>query len=196
MIRRHFLSTIPCCLAAGARLAAAGPGAGDPRFPTKIASRISGKPVNLVLTGSALRKKYGFSVYSVASYAQEGVRVGDAAGLARADIAKQLHLIFERAVDGQTIATSFRSSIGASHPAPAFSTELAKLERFFLGHDVRQGDHVWLTHVPGFGLGCNIVGQSGLVVQGVAFARAAWGTYLGPNNLGVALKEGLTSRLR
>ena len=74
-----------------------------------------------------MRKKYGFSVYSIASYVQEGARVNDPATLAKADIAKQLHLIFERDVDGQSIATSFRGSIGANHPAPAFTPELAEV---------------------------------------------------------------------
>jgi len=37
--------------------------------------------------------------------------------------------------------------------------------------------------------------QPGMVVGGVAFAQAAWGTYLSLNHLGVALNPGLTSRL-
>jgi Chalcone isomerase-like len=198
MIRRRFLAVGPYWFAAGMVLSdsEARAGSGDPRFPASIASQIGGKDVRLVLTGSAMRKKYGFSVYSIASYVREGVKISDAGGLAKADIAKQLHLIFERDVDGQTIATSFRGSIGANHPAPAFSVELAKLERYFLSHDARQGDHVWLTHVPAVGLGCRVAGQPGVVIEGVRFAQAAWDAYLGPNNLGVAIKEGLTSRLR
>ena len=194
MIRRRFLAAIVGVSASGP--AFAGPVGGDPRFPASITSKIGGKPARLVLTGSALRKKYGFSVYSIASYVQEGARVVDPATLARADLAKQLHLIFERDVDGQAIATSFRGSIGANHPAPAFAPELAKLERYFVAHGAKQGDHVWLTHVPAVGLGCEFVGVSGVVIEGVAFARAVWEAYLGPNNVGVAIKEGLTSRLR
>ena len=194
MIRRRFLAAIPGVLGSG--LALAGPAGGDPRFPSMISSKVGGKPTRLTLTGSALRKKYGFSVYSIASYVQEGAGVGDPATLARADIAKQLHLIFERDVDGQSIATSFRGSIGANHPAPAFTTELAKLERYFVAHGARQGDHVWLTHIPGVGLGCQFVGKPGVAIEGVAFARSVWDAYLGPNNVGVAIKEGLTSRLR
>jgi hypothetical protein len=194
MIRRRFLAAIPGVLASGSALA--GPGGGDPRFPATITSKIGGKPSRLVLTGSALRKKYGFSVYSIASYVQEGAKVNDPATLVRADLAKQLHLIFERDVDGQSIATSFRGSIGANYPAPAFASELAKLDGYFMAHGARQGDEVWLTHVPGVGLGCQIVGKPGVVIQGVDFARAVWDAYLGPNNIGVAIKEGLTTRLR
>ena len=53
-----------------------------------------------------------------------------------------------------------------------------------------------MTHVPGVGLEVRVNDRPGLVIRGVGFSRAAWGTYLGRNHLGVALKEGLTSRLR
>ncbi len=192
MIRRQFLAVAPGWFLANAALA----DSTDSRFPATITSRVGGKPLTLVLTCSALRKKYGFSVYTVASYAQQGVKIRDASDLAKADVAKQLELIFEREVDGQTMATSFRGSIGANHPAPAFSGELAKLEQYFQAHSPKQGDQIWLTHIPSVGLGCHLAGQSGIVIDGVGFARAVWEAYLGPNNIGVAIKEGLTSRLR
>lgn len=194
MNRRQVLAALPFLLATP--MASADPGANDPRFPATLAAQIGGKPVRLVLTGTALRKKYGFSVYSVASYVQEGARFRDPEGLARADVAKQLHLIFERDVDGQTLASAFRASIGASYPAPAFAAELEGLETYFVTHGARNGDHIRLTHIPGVGLGVQVNAQQGLVVRNVAFAQAAWGTYLGPNHLGLAIKTGLTSRMR
>ncbi len=177
---------------AGARGKSAG---GDPQFAATVSTRIGDTPVRLVLTGTALRTKYRFRVYTIGSYVQEGIRVGDANTLARMDAIKQLHLIFERDIDGATIASSFRESIGMSHPAPAFAPELASLERYFLAHPVNQGDHIRLTNIPGTGLVVQINAQRGMVIPGAEFARAAWGTYLGPKNLGVAIKSGLTSRL-
>lgn len=168
---------------------------GDPHFPASVVSRIGDKPVRLVLTGTALRTKYMFRVYTIGSYVQEGIKVGDAGGLARVDAIKQLHLIFERDIDGATMANSFRESIGMSHPAPAFASELARLERYFLAHPVKQGDHIRLTNIPGTGLVVQMNAQRGMVIPGAAFARAAWETYLGRKNLGVAIKTGLTSRL-
>ena len=167
----------------------------DPRFAATVNTRIGDKPVRLVLTGTALRTKYLLRVYSIASYVQEGIKVGDAGALARVDAIKQLHLIFERDVDGATLASSFRESIGMSHPAPAFAAELATLERYFLTHPVKQGDHVRLTNIPGTGLVVQLNAQRGLVIPGAAFARAAWEPYLGRKNIGVAIQSGLTSRL-
>ena len=198
MIRRHFLAAGPIGFAAwmaGTAPVAAG-GAADPRFPATIAAAIGGKPVRLALTGTALRTKYGFRVYAVASYVREGVAVPGPEALAALDAPKLLHLIFERDVDGSTMADAFRASIGRSHPAPAFAAELSTLERHFVANPVHRGDHLRLTHVPGAGLGVQVNAQPGLLIRGVGFAQAAWGTYLGRENLGVALKEGLTSRLR
>lgn len=197
MSRRLFLPTVLIGLLVIVSVADAGrkESATDPRFAATVVTRIGDKPVRLVLTGTALRTKYRFRVYTIASYVQEGVKVGDANALARVDAIKQLHLIFERDVDGATLAKSFRESIGWSHPAPAFASELATLERYFLVHPVKQGDHIRLTNIPGTGLVVQLNAQRGMVIPGAAFARAAWEPYLGRNNLGVAIKSGLTSRL-
>jgi hypothetical protein len=192
MKRRQFL------IASGVILTgtAARGGSNDPRFAATISTKIDGKTIRLSLTGSALRKKYGFSIYSIASYIQEGAKVADAEALARGDFAKVLALIFERDIDGPTIAASFRSSIAANHPAPEFAVELEKLEKYFVEHKADQGERLWLTHVPGVGLTCQFHGEASVQINSVAFARAIWETYLGPNSLGVAIKEGLTSKLR
>src|SRR5262245_394501 len=51
-------------------------------YPTRIEVQAAGKPVHLTLTGAALRKKAFFSVYTVASYLQEGVAAKSADQLA------------------------------------------------------------------------------------------------------------------
>ena len=167
----------------------------DARFASSITSQIGGKTVRLVLTGTAVRTKYLFTVYTIGSYVQEGTKVRDAERLARVQVPKQLHLIFERDVDGDTLTKSFREAIAMSHPAPAFNPELAKLEQLLRPHPVKKGDHIWLTYIPDVGLACQVTGQPSRIVGGVEFARAAWEVYLGPKNLGVAIKSGLSSRL-
>jgi len=113
MVRRHFLAVGTIGFAAwsmGSVPVVAGV-PGDPRFPTTIAVEIGGRLVRLALTGTALRTKYRFRVYAVASYAQEGVAIPNSEALAALDFPKQLHLIFERDVDGATMAsTSSRGS--------------------------------------------------------------------------------------
>ena len=82
----------------------------DPRFAPTISNQFNGKPMRLILTGTAVRTKYGFRVYAIGSYVQEGVKVHTGEELVRVSAAKQLHLIFEREVDGATMARSFASA--------------------------------------------------------------------------------------
>ena len=196
MFRRRILALVLIGLGMRGVAAWGGGGGGvDPRFAATVAGQAGGKPMRLVLTGTAMRTKFGFSVYAIGSYVQEGLKVRDAEELARTPAAKQLHLIFERDIAGATMAQSFRESIGMSHPAPAFAAELAKLEAFFLAHPVKRGDRVLLSYNPGVGLGCQVAGTPGMTIGNVGFAQATWDVYLGRKNLGVAIKAGLSSRL-
>jgi hypothetical protein len=197
MFRRRIRATVVIGLGlwVAVVVADAKAGGGDPRYAETIATRIGGKPVRLVLTGTAMRTRFGFSVYAIGSYVQEGIKVRDAAELARVAAPKQLHLIFERDVDGAKMAQSFRDAIAMNHPAPAFAAELAKLEQYFRSYPVQRGAHIWLTSIPGVGLECQLAGQPGVLIEDVGFAQAAWEVYLGRKNLGTTIQSGLTSRL-
>lgn len=193
MIRRQFLTAVSAGLAIP--MTAKQAEAGDQRFAAVITSQVGGKPVRLVLTGTALRTKYFLSVYTIGSYVQDGVKVRDAEHLARVNAVKQLQLIFERDVDGASMARSFRESIGMIDPAPAFAAELAELERYFVANPCRTGNRLILTFLPGVGLSCQLAGKEATLIEEVRFAQAAWSIYLGPKNLSVAIKSGLSSRL-
>jgi hypothetical protein len=60
---------------------------------------------------------------------------------------------------------------------------------------VAAGDHIWLTHIPDVGFHCEMVGKTQFTIRNKGFSQAIWNIYLGPNNLGEAVKTGLTSRL-
>ena len=97
------LVRLPLMVASGAGMVAsvagaAGQGGGDPRFASVITTPIGGQPVRLVLTGTAVRTKFMLSMYTIASYLHEGVKVRDAAELIAVNAPKQLHLVFERSV--------------------------------------------------------------------------------------------------
>lgn len=165
------------------------------QYPTPIQSTIAGKQYKMVLTGTALRTKVIFSVYTVGSYIQDGVKPHTAEELAAADKPKQLHLVMERDVDGPDMADAFKKAIRANYPEPAFNNEMQLLTDRMKAHTVHKGDHVWITHVPGVGMHCNLVGKTDYWIKNVAFARAVWEIYLGKNNIGEDIKRGLTTRL-
>lgn len=164
-------------------------------YPAKVEATVAGKAVTLDATGTAMRTRFTFNVYAVASYVQPGSGVKSAEELAAADCAKRLHLIMERTVDGTDMAEAFRSAIRAAHPDPAFSDEIGQLVQYMKSSSARKGDHLMLTHVPGIGLQINVAGKAEFLIKNVEFSKAVWGIYLGKKCIGDAIKRGLVSRL-
>ncbi len=167
---------------------------GSTRYPTSIAGRSGEKPIRLKLTGTAMRTKWTFNVYSIASYVEEGTVVRTPEALAGAAAPKMLCLTFERAVGSADLAKSFREAVAMNHPAPAFSAELDALAGYFESHPVGKGKSIWLSPHPEAGFTCQLNGAPAVTIPSDEFARAVWGVYLGPKNLGDAIKKGLTSR--
>src|SRR5207237_865314 len=126
---------------------------------------------------------------------QEGAAVHSAEDLASADVPKQLHLVMERDVDGKTMASAFREAVRLNYAAPTFTPELDTLARVLEESSVKKGDHVWLSHVPGLGLHVRLPGKREVVIANSAFSKAIWEIYVGRNNVGESIKQGLTSRL-
>src|SRR5438094_8108905 len=69
------------------------------RYPTRTQVTIGYRPVQLVLTGTAMRKSHGLDVYAIGSYVQEGAKVKTAEQLVAADGVKQLHMVLAPRLD-------------------------------------------------------------------------------------------------
>ncbi len=164
-------------------------------FPPSIESKIGDDQVKLVRTGTAVRKKGIFKVYAVASYVQEGAKVGTAEELAAADCAKQLRLFFLRPVGGREMAQSFKTVLRLNYPEPAFADEVKTLIELFEKTSAQRGDEVLITHVPKVGLLCRRAGREEVLIKNVDFSKALWDNYLGKRNVGEAVKQGLISGL-
>ncbi len=199
MTTRRPLTVALLMLALGGTAASAADTIGVPgsaaRFATTTQTTIDGKPERLTLTGAALRQKFFFNVYAVASYVQEGCQARTPEGLGAADCPKRLELVMERTVSGMEMAEAFRAAIRLNYPEPAFGAEVGDLVHFLEGQEARKGDHIVLTYVPGVGLRCDLAGRAEVLIKGAQFPRAVWDIYLGKNNLGEEIKKGLTSRL-
>ena len=166
------------------------------QFTTTMGITVGGKPVQLVLTGVALREKFFFNVYAIGSYVLEGAGVRTAEDLAAVDKPKQLHLVMERDVSGTDIAEAFVVAIRQNYPTPAFTNEVDLLAAKLREIDLKKDDHIYLTHLPGTGLHCNVVNKGEFTIENGEFSRAVWDIYLGKNNVGEGIKKGLTSRLK
>ena len=165
------------------------------QYPSDVQADVGGKACKLNLTGTAMRTRLFLNVYAIGSYVEDGVRCASADELVAADRVKRLHLVMERTVDGKDLGEAFRSAVRLNHAAPAFDVEVDALVQFMRTTSARKGDHVVLTHVPGVGVHVGVAGKADFLIRNVAFSRAVWEIYLGKNNLGDAIKKGLTSRL-
>jgi hypothetical protein len=170
-------------------------GVGSTQYDTKIESKINDKPVKLVLTGAAVRKKVVFKVYTIGSYVEAGAKVTSAEGLASADCPKQLHLVMERDVDGKEMAEAFVKAIRASRGNDAFPDEINSLTDMMKKLEVKKGDHIWLTNVPKKGLACDVAGKQSFTIENADFAQAVWEIYLGKNCIDDDIRKALVSRL-
>jgi hypothetical protein len=164
-------------------------------YPSTTEVALGGKTVKLALTGTAMRTKLIVNVYAIGSYVEEGAKVRTAEDLATADCAKRLHLVMQRTVDGKDIALAFSSAVRMNYSEPAFNDEIQMLKQYLQNTTVEKGDQIYLTHVPGVGLECNLAGKTTLTIKNPRFSQAVWEIYLGKHNLGDSIKRGLTSRL-
>lgn len=167
----------------------------DQRYPATVERQVNGKPVKLRLTGTAVRQKFVFNVYAVASYLQDGVKATTAGELIAAEGVKQLHLVFEREVAGNDMSEAISSSIRMNYPERQFRAEMAKLAGMLQNMSLHRGDEVFLTYIPGTGLKCQIGPKNEVLIESPAFGKAVWEIYLGRRNIGEPIKAGLVSRL-
>jgi hypothetical protein len=164
------------------------------QFATQIDTTVDGKAVPMTLTGLAMRTKLIVNVYAIGSYVQSGAGVKKE-DLAGADVPKRLHIVMERDVAGPTMADAFHTHIRANYPEPAFNTEISFLVEQMKATNLRKGDVILLTHIPGTGLMANITGKGEFIVKNPKFSKAVWDIYLGEHNLGEQIKTNMTNRL-
>jgi hypothetical protein len=165
------------------------------QFPASIEAAVAGKKVPMVLTGAAVRRRFLVTVYTLASYVQDGVQIKTADDLASTTSPKRLELVMERDVHGKDMAEAFETAIRANYPAPMFGEEMKTLVQLVQKETLHKDDHVLLTYLPEVGLECQIVNKSDFTIRNVSFARAVWDIYLGKNNLGENIKKDLLSRV-
>jgi Chalcone isomerase-like len=164
-------------------------------FDVAREAKVGDKKYSLKLTGAAMRKRAIIKVYAIGSYVDKDFAGRTAEELATVDTIKQLHLVMERNVDGADMAKAFQEAIKNNYPNQ-FTDEVKKLVTIMEAQSADKGDHVWITHVPGYGIHVNLPSKkTSEFIAGVKFAKAVWDIYLGPKNVGESVKKGLTSRL-
>ena len=98
------------------------------KYPPAVSVALGEKSVKLNLTGVGLRTKFGFGIYAIGSYLQDGATVKTAQELMTTDAVRALHLIMDRDVEPRDFVDAFKTAIGKNHPADKFQEEFSAVD--------------------------------------------------------------------
>jgi hypothetical protein len=144
----------------------------------KIADSASVANQNLVLNGAGLRKKLMFKVYTGALYLQ--AKQGNAASIIAADAPRRMVMHFLMDVDKGKIAEAWTDGLKDNTPnaSPEVKTAFRTLSSWM--EDMKEGQEITMTYVPGTGTTVEVAGKSKGTLGGKAVADAILNTWIGP----------------
>jgi hypothetical protein len=165
------------------------------KYPPVVSIMVGEKAVKLNLTGTGLRTKFGFGIYAIASYLEDGAEVKTADELMKTDSVRAIHLVMERDVQPREFVDAFKTAIGKNHPADKFKGEFTELLTAVGDRALKKGDHIVLVATAATGVRIQVVGKVDVTFKNSAFADALWEVYLGARPLDEKLKKGLVEML-
>jgi hypothetical protein len=145
-------------------------------FPEKM--MLAGK--ELKLNGAGLRSKFFVKVYAGGLYLAQPASTGDA--IVAADEAKRVRMVFLRDVDAKTILATYREGFEKNSGGPGLPALLKKLDEIAPAvADLKKGDEMFVTYVPGQGTTVQTSRGGAITVEGKDFADAMLRNWLGPH---------------
>jgi hypothetical protein len=132
----------------------------------------------LVLNGMGLRKKFIIKVYVAGLYLP--AKTKDAAKVMADDEARRTVMHFLYGVSDDQLCEAWDEGLEAN--TPGASAEVTKKFADLCGmmESIEKGQQMVLTYVPGTGTRVEVNGKAKGTVEGPAFARALWATWVGP----------------
>lgn len=146
----------------------------------------------LVLNGMGLRKKAIFKVYVGALYLM--AKSSDPQAILAADAPRRMVMRFLRDVGKDRLVEAWKEGFAANVPSPTGSLS-RDMERFLgFWEEVREGQEVVMTYIPGQGTTVAFGGKEVGTIEGKAFADALLAVWLGPKPPSADLKAGLLGK--
>ena len=145
---------------------------------------------SLVLNGMALRKKFIFKVYVAGLYLPQ--KESNAEKILKSDTMRRCVMHWLRSVGVGKINGGWYD--GLEDNTPNYSPELKKQFDTMAGmmEEVKDGDLIVFTYIPGKGTEVKVKGKVKGVVEGKAFADALFACWIGPDpGPGEGFKEDL-----
>lgn len=157
-----------------------------------LPERITVGEQTLVLNGMGLRKRAVFKVYVGGLYLAK--KSSDPAAILAADAPRRMVMRFLRDVGRDRLIEAWQEGFAANAPQ-AQATLGKEIERFLaLWRDVKEGEEVTMTYLPGRGTSVSFGGKELGVFEGKAFADALLSVWLGPKPPSEELKAGLLGK--
>ena len=141
------------------------------------------------LNGVGLRKKAIFKVYVAGLYVEAPSK--DAAAILAADAARIVKMQYLRSVDKASITGAFREGF-ENNAKELAAKQKANIDKMIAAvPDLKDGETMSFTYVPGKGTTLSHNGKDLLSVEGKEFADAVFLLWLGPKPPSDDLKKGL-----
>lgn len=137
---------------------------------------VNGQP--LVLNGAAMRKKLFIKVYAAGLYLP--AKQANPAAILAADTPRRMTMHFVFSVDKAKIAEAWTEGLEANTPGASAEVKnnFKTLESWM--EDVKDGQNIVLTYVPGTGTTVEVNGHMKGTLPGKATADAILNTWIGP----------------
>jgi hypothetical protein len=142
----------------------------------------------LKLNGLGLRKKAMFKVYVGALYLESSAK--DAGAILAADQEKAVRLHFLRGLSKTQLSDAFQEGFEANAKDKA-SQKAAFDKMLALLSDVKEGDTLTFSYLPGKGTTLQVGDKQLGVFEGKGFADAVFSIWLGPKPPAATLKKGM-----
>jgi len=158
-----------------------------------VADRIEVGGKTLLLNGAGLRKRFIVKVYVGALYLE--ARSSDADAIVASDQARVVRMSFLRDVDRESVIRAFHE--GFEHNSKGEAAALVpKLDAVgkALPAEIKKGQVLVVSYVPGAGSTLSIDGGTSVQVEGKPFGDALLRNWLGPHPADKDLKEAMLGR--
>jgi len=137
---------------------------------------VAGK--NLTLNGAALRKKAIFKVYVAALYVLTKSQSPEA--ILEEDEPRRMEMHFVRNVDKKKICEAWDDGLNDNTPTPSEDLKKEFADLCGLMDDIKDGQAMTFTYVPGNGTTVTVAGTEKGAVGGHDFANALLRCWIGP----------------
>ncbi|HWW61478.1 MAG TPA: chalcone isomerase family protein [Thermoanaerobaculia bacterium] len=144
----------------------------------KIEDTVSVNSQNLVLNGAGIRKKFMIKVYVGALYLS--AKQSNAAAILAADAPRRMVMHFVFSVGKDKIAEAWQEGLADNTPNASLEVKTAFKTLASWMEDVKDGQRVVLTYVPGIGTTVEVNGKNKGTLGGKAVADAIVNTWIGP----------------